>query len=53
MQMAMAEHPDISKFNNPLETFGLAQQVQIPTHSSGHALDLLITKAHESPVLGL
>ena len=41
-------NPNIAKFWN-LESFGLAQHVQDSTHSSGHTLDLVITKSHEIP----
>lgn len=33
------------KLNEMLETFGLKQHVSIPTHSSNHILDLLITRS--------
>ena len=52
IQMDNAEHPDINKFNNLLETFGLIKLLPMLTNSCGHTLDMLIIKAHESPVLG-
>ena len=36
---------DARKFNDLMETFGLAQHVKFPTHSSGHILDLVITRS--------
>lgn len=37
--------PDVKAFANLLDTFGLIQHVQVPTHSSGHTLDLIITRS--------
>ena len=37
--------PDAKAFANLLHTFGLIQHVQVPTHSSGHTLDLIITRS--------
>ena len=36
---------DGMKFADLLDTFGLIQHVQVPTHSSGHTLDLVITRS--------
>ncbi len=36
--------PESIKFNNCLETFGMKQHVQGPTHVAGHTLDVIITK---------
>ena len=36
---------DSHKFNELLETFGLLQHVKGPTHTSGHTLDLLISRS--------
>ena len=36
---------DAKTFADLLDTFGLIQHVQVPTHSSGHTLDLIITRS--------
>ena len=36
---------DAKKFADLLDTFGLIQHVHVPTHSSGHTLDLVITRS--------
>lgn len=36
---------EANKFRELLETFGLAQHVFVPTHTSGHTLDLVITRS--------
>ena len=36
---------DAKTFTDLLETFGLSQHVTAPTHSSGHTLDLLISRS--------
>lgn len=36
---------DAKRFVDLLETFGLIQHVLVPTHSSGHTLDLIITRS--------
>ena len=36
---------DARTFADLLETFGLIQHVHVPTHSSGHTLDLIITRS--------
>ena len=36
---------DADKFSDLLETFGLIQHVTTPTHSSGHILDLVVTRS--------
>ena len=36
---------DAKTFTDLLETFGLLQHVTVPTHSSGHTLDLLISRS--------
>ncbi|PFX12684.1 hypothetical protein AWC38_SpisGene23314 [Stylophora pistillata] len=41
---------DTVKFNNMLESFGLVQHVDEPTHKKGYTLDLLITRAEEELV---
>ena len=38
-------HLDDSTFTELLETFGLLQHISLPTHVSGHTLDLLITRS--------
>ncbi len=38
-------NPDTKKFMDLLDTFGLIQHVQVPTHLSGHTLDLIITRS--------
>ena len=37
--------PDAKKFADLMNTFGLIQHVHVPTHSSGHTLDLIITRS--------
>ena len=49
-QVDNSSHVDSRKFLSLLDSFGLDQHIQTSTHSSGHILDLLITKAHEMPV---
>ena len=41
---------DTVKFNNILESFGLVQHVNGPTHKKGHTLDLIITRAEDELV---
>ena len=36
-----------NKFIELLETFGLCQHINVPTHSSGHTLDLIITRTNQ------
>lgn len=36
---------DTKRFQNILHTFGLTQHVSVPTHRSGHILDLVITRS--------
>ena len=36
---------DAKKFAELMNTFGLIQHVRVPTHSSGHTLDLIITRS--------
>ena len=38
------ENYDAIKFSELLQSFSLTQHVQVPTHSSGHTLDLIITR---------
>ena len=40
-----ASDNNANKFIELLETFGLRQHVNVPTHSSGHTLDLIITRS--------
>ena len=40
--------PSVSTFLTLLDTFNLKQHVTFPTHSSGHTLDLLITRTSSS-----
>ena len=40
------ELPDAKKFTDLLETFGLVQHVNVPTHTSGHTLDLIISRSN-------
>ena len=35
------------RFNDILDSFALKQHVQVPTHRSGHTLDLIITRCDE------
>ena len=38
------EKPDVCKFLQIIESFGLKQHVSVPTHVAGHTLDLVITR---------
>ena len=40
-----------NKFIELLETFGLCQHVNVPTHSSGHVLDLIITRTNQDIII--
>ena len=40
----IADNPDAKKFLDLLDTVNLAQHVDIPTHSNGHTLDLVISR---------
>ena len=40
-----------NKFIEHLETFGLCQHVNAPTHSSGHTLDFLITRTNQDIII--
>ena len=42
---------DTKKFMDLLETFSLSLHVSCPTHSSGHTLDLIITRSSDDVVL--
>jgi hypothetical protein len=42
--------PDTLKFTSLLDSFSLSQHVAVPTHNSGHILDIVLTKSHEKPV---
>ena len=41
---------DALKFVNILNSFGLEQHVNIPTHDKGHTLDLIITRASDASI---
>ena len=43
-----ATRPDVTKFLNLLDCFGLNVRVEKPTHVSGHTLDLVITRKDSS-----
>ena len=38
------QKPDVCKFLQIIESFGLKQHVTVPTHVAGHTLDLVITR---------
>ena len=42
--MDVADDPDATRMRGLLESTGLKQHVNIPTHLSGHTLDLVITR---------
>lgn len=42
---------DATKFTDIMNTFSLQQHVSIPTHDSGHTLDLIITRSTNDIVL--
>ena len=42
------EDKDAAAFNSLLSSYGLKQHLEVPTHSRGHTLDLLITRTTES-----
>lgn len=42
---------DAKKFSDLLETFGLVQHVNVPTHTSGHILDLIITRSNNDIII--
>ena len=50
IQMDNAGNANTKKFSVLLDTFGLTQHIQDVTHTSGHIIDLLNTKSHESPI---
>ena len=37
---------DAKNFADELQTLGLQQHVQVPTHLTGHTLDLIITRSN-------
>ena len=41
-------NPDCVRFLDLLESMDLAQHVHVPTHKSGHTLDLIITRRADS-----
>ena len=43
--MESSEDTNAKKFCELLETFGLIQHVAFPTHTSGHTLDLIISRS--------
>ena len=43
--MESSEDTNAKKFCELLETFGLIQHVAFPTHTSGHMLDLIISRS--------
>jgi hypothetical protein len=43
--------PTVSPFINLLDAFSLTQHIHFPTHTSGHTLDLLITRSTSSIIL--
>ena len=40
----LPEKPDVSQFLQIIESFGLKQHVNVPTHVTGHILDLVFTR---------
>ena len=44
IHMDVADDPDATRMRGLLESTGLKQHVNIPTHLSGHTLDLVITR---------
>ena len=40
------QNADTRRFCQSLKTFGLQQHVFVPTHESGHTLDLLISRSN-------
>ena len=40
----LPEKPDVSQFLQIIESFGLKQHVNVPTHVAGHILDLVFTR---------
>ena len=44
------DDPDVRAFLDLLASMGLKQHVNVPTHVSGHTLDLMITREHD-PVI--
>eukprot|EP00112_Aurelia_sp_Birch-Aquarium-sp1_P002816 Seg1312.2 transcript_id=Seg1312.2/GoldUCD/mRNA.D3Y31 product="hypothetical protein" protein_id=Seg1312.2/GoldUCD/D3Y31 len=47
------DDPNASKFLDLLESVGLQQHVSVPTHESGHTLDLIITRNSRDIVVDL
>ena len=41
------DDPDARAFLDLLASMGLKQHVNVPTHVSGHTLDLMITREHD------
>ena len=48
--MDVEDDPDARAFLDLLASMGLKQHVNVPTHVSGHTLDLMITREHD-PVI--
>ena len=48
--MDVEDDPDVRAFLDLLASMGLKQHVNVPTHVSGHTLDLMITREHD-PVI--
>ena len=44
MSRDLPEKPDVSQFLQIIESFGLKQHVNVPTHVAGHILDLVFTR---------
>ena len=44
------DNPDARTFLDLLASMGLKQHVNVPTHVSGHTLDLLITREHDPAI---
>ena len=45
--MDVEDDPDARAFLDLLVSMGLKQHVNVPTHVSGHTLDLMITREHD------
>lgn len=50
--MDVPSDPHAKVFLDLLSSLGLKKRVNVPTHISGHTLDLLITREHDSITTG-
>lgn len=50
-QWGETDNDETKKFMDVLETFGLTQHVTVPTHQSGHILDLIITRSSNDIII--